>query len=239
MEITKKEIIVSTAIISFMMIIGLFISDEIENGKNEKNAEYQKAIHIQNAELFRHGMNTNVGNAFVYGDLEAVKPVTFEEIGGNYIYVRKVEEHYTMHTRTVTTTDSKGRTHTTTQVYWQWDYAGEEEIVCKEITFCGENFSVEKISMPEAHYLQTINPNSDIRFKYYGVNAKLTGTIYTNLSDSTISNNSDFFEDKTPEEALEICISGAGIVVFWIFWVLLICVMVAGFYYADNKWLET
>jgi hypothetical protein len=40
--------------------------------------------------------------------LEAAEPVTYPEIGGEYLYVEKVEEHYTMHTRTVTTTDSKG-----------------------------------------------------------------------------------------------------------------------------------
>ncbi|MDO4285191.1 MAG: hypothetical protein Q4C60_07615 [Eubacteriales bacterium] len=239
MEITKREIIVSVAIVSIMLIFGFFISGAITDYQNEKNTEYQKAIHIQDTELFQQGMNTNIGNAFVYGDLEAVEPVKFEEIGGNYMYVRKVEEHYTMHTRTVTTTDSKGRTHTTTQVYWQWDYAGKEEITCKEIKFCNVIFDTEKICLPEANYLQTINQDSNIRFKYYGVDAKLTGTIYTRLSDGTISNNSDFFEDKTPEEALEICISGAGNVVFWIFWIFLICAMVAGFYYADNKWLET
>ena len=76
MEITKREIIASIAIVAIMCVIGFFISDKITDYENDKNAEYQKAIHIEDSELFQYGMNTNIGNAFVYGDLEAVDTVT-------------------------------------------------------------------------------------------------------------------------------------------------------------------
>lgn len=34
------------------------------------------------------------------------------------MYVEKVKELYTMHTRTVTHTDGKGHSYTTTETYW-------------------------------------------------------------------------------------------------------------------------
>lgn len=55
-------------------------------------------------------MRTNAGNAFVYGDLKAVDTVTYPEIGGEYIYIEKVKERYTMHTRQVAhTTTMNGK----------------------------------------------------------------------------------------------------------------------------------
>ena len=93
MEITKREIIISISISAVMLIIGLFISGKITDIQNDRNAEYQKAVHIEDSELFRHGMDTDIGNAFVYGDLQAVDAVTFDEIGGEYLYVEKLKRN--------------------------------------------------------------------------------------------------------------------------------------------------
>ena len=82
MEITKREVLVSIAIAAILLAVGFFISDKITDWENDQNAEYQKAIHIDDTELFKYGIRTNVGNAFVYGDLKAVDPVTFQKIGG-------------------------------------------------------------------------------------------------------------------------------------------------------------
>ena len=117
--------IVSIAIVAILLAVGFFISDKITDWENDQNAEYQKAIHIDDTELFQYGIRTNVGNAFVYGDLKAVDPVTFKEIGGAYMWVEKTEEHYNRHTRTVTrtrTVNGKTQTYTDTEVYYSWDY---------------------------------------------------------------------------------------------------------------------
>lgn len=52
MEITKREIIISISISAVMLIIGLFISGKITDIQNDRNAEYQKAVHIEDPELF-------------------------------------------------------------------------------------------------------------------------------------------------------------------------------------------
>lgn len=233
MEITKREIIASIAIAAVMLIVGFLISGKITDYQNDKNAEYQKAVHIEDSEIFQHGMNTNIGNAFVYGDLKAVDTVTFDEIGGEYMYVEKIKEKRTRHTRMVKT----GKTYST-RVYYTWDRVESEEKKCKEIEFCGVTFSSEKISIPDSEYIDTIKESSKIRYKYYGVSAKYTGTIYTRLSDGTISDNSRFFENMTAEQVLESCTSGIGNVIFWIFWIFLTGGSVFGFCYFENRWLE-
>lgn len=150
-EITKREILVSVSIVAIMLLIGVLNAGKISDYQLDKNEKYNKAIKIESQELFEYGMRTNAGNAFVYGDLKAVDTVTYPEIGGEYIYIEKVKERYTMHTRQVAhTTTMNGKTHTyyTTETYWTWDYAGSEERICDEISFLNHVFSVSKIDLP-------------------------------------------------------------------------------------------
>ena len=138
MEITKREVIASVVIVAIMFIIGLGISSKISDYQNDKNAEYQKAIQITDTDMFVYGMKTNVGNAFVYGDLEAADSVTFDEIGGDYLYINKEEQHYNKHEETVTDYDEDGNVighHTET--YYSWDYYDDWTLHSERIIFCG------------------------------------------------------------------------------------------------------
>lgn len=248
MEITKREIIVSIAIIAVMLIIGFIISGKITDYENDKNAEYQKAVHITDSELFQYGMETNVGNAFVYGEIEPVDTVTFEEIGGQYLYVEKIKERYERHERKVTKKDKDGKEYKIKEEYYQWDTESRESKHVNEILFCGIVFPYGKINLPGDKYIDTIRGDREwswksgervkVRYKYYGVSTNHTGTIYTRLSDNTISNNTPFFKDCTIEQALKQCTSRGGNIFFWIMWILLICACVYGFCYLDNMWLE-
>lgn len=243
MEITKREIIASIAIIAVMLTIGFIISGKITEHQIEKNAEYQKAVHIEDKELFEYGMRTNVGNAFVYGDIKPVDTVTYEEIGGEYLHVEKIEERYERHEKWVTEKNIRKK-----KVWYEWETENRESKRVKEIEFLGVKFDYGKINLPGKEYIDTINSGRvyswqsgervKVRFKYYGVTTEHTGTIYTRLADDTISDNSRFFEDYTIDEALEICTSGAGDLIFWILWIVLIFGCVYGFYYAENRWLE-
>lgn len=237
MEITKREIIISIGITAVMLIIGFFISGKITDAQNDKNAEYQKAVHIENSELFQYGMDTNLGNAFVYGDLKAVDVVTFDEIGGEYLYVEKVKEKHTLHTRTYAV--KVGKTTTVrTETYWTWDEVNRENKQSLEIMFCGVVLPSIKVEIPDTEYIDTIKESSEIRYKYYGTPIKHTGTIYTKLSDGTILDNSRFFKDYTIEQALNSCTSDVGNVMFGALWIALTVGTVIGFYYLDNRWLE-
>lgn len=237
-EITMREILASVSIIAVLFVIGFIISGKISDSKTEKDAVYNKAAKIESAEMFEYGMKTNVGNAFVNGSLKAVDTVTYPEIGGEYMYVEKVKEKYTRHTRTVTYTDNKGKTRSRTETYWTWDRVGSEDVKCKEISFCGVVFDSSKIEIPDTEYIDTIKESSRIRYKYYGTPIEHNGTIFTKLENNTIQDNTKFYKDMTIEKTLEHLESDVGLVLFWVFWIILICVCVFGFYYIDNKWLE-
>ena len=238
-EITKREILASVSIIAIMLLIGTLLSTKISNWQMDRNEKYNKAVKIENnTDLFQYGMDTNVGNAFVYGELKSVDTVTYPEIGGAYMYVEKVEEHYNMHTETYTTTDSKGHTQVHTRTYWSWDYAGSEDKEGKEISFCGIKFPIKKIDYPSPDYIETIKESYYVRYKYYGTATKYKGTVFTALKDKTIEDNSSFYEDSKIPEVIDRLESGGWNIVFWFFWILLTGFVVFGFYYLDNKWLE-
>lgn len=248
MEVTKREIIISIAIASAMMIIGFFISGEITDFQNDKNAEYQKAAHIENSELFQYGMDTNIGNAFVYGELRAIDTVSFDGINGEYLCIEKIKERYERHTRTVTKIDQNGNKRTETEVYYEWEADSTESKHSENIMFCGIKFPYHKIPYCSNIHIKTINSDKEysfqsgcfvkVRFRYYGTPVSHTGTLYTRLSDGTISDNSRFFNDYTIEQAVDNCTSGIVNVVFWGFWIALTVGAVIGFCYLDNRWLE-
>ena len=104
-EITKREILASISIIAVMLLIGVLIAGRISDWELDRNEKYNKAIKIKTQDLFEYGMRTNVGNAFVYGELEAVDTVTYPELDSVYMYVEKVKERYTKHTRQVAHTN--------------------------------------------------------------------------------------------------------------------------------------
>lgn len=236
-EITKREIIASISIIAVMFLIGVLISSKISDWQINQNDKYNKAAKIQSTDLFQYGMETNVGNAFVYGELKAVDTVTYPEIGGKYIYVKKVKEKYTRHTRRVAHKSGK-RTYYTTETYWTWDYVGKESKKAKKINFCGIDFKSNKIVLPDDEYIDTVKESSRIRYKYYGVGTKYKGTIFTALKDKTISDKSVFYNNRDISETVKHLESDMPLILFRIGWILLTGLVVFGFYYLDNNWLE-
>lgn len=238
--ITKREIIVSVSILAIMFIIGIIISESISEHFIDQNDVYNKAMKIDNdKDLFQHGMNTNVGNAFVYGELKAIDTVTYPEIDGEYMYIEKIKEKYTMHTRTYTVKVGK-KTQTRVETYWTWDRISEENKKSKEISFCDIKFPIRKIDIPNSKYIDTIKESSKIRYKYYGIDTKFKGTLFTNLKDKTILDNSKFYENLNIEKTVKLLEYDYHIVItiFWIAWIIIICLCIYGFCYIDNKWLE-
>ncbi len=238
MEITKREIIASISIIAILLILGVIISGKISENIMDSNELYNKAIKIEDEELFRYGMGTNIGNAFVYGELEVLDPVTYPEIGGEYSYIEKVKEKYTMHTRTVTTTVN-GKNRTRTETYWTWDRVGSESLQSKKVRFLGVEFDYAQFISLDSKHIDTIKESSRIRYKYYGSPIKAIGTIFTTLQNNNIGNDIKLYENMNIEETYEYLQDGFGLLfLFWFAWILLITGVVYGFYYLDNDWLN-
>lgn len=242
---TVRELMFSIVIILIMLMGGFFISEKIASHNDEQNQEYYQAMQIDgNAELFQYGMRTDVGNAFVKGNLVAVDPVTDPGIGGvPAAYIKVEEQHYNRHTRQVAhtrTVNGKTQTYYTTEVYYSWDYYDSRESHSQTVPFLGVEFPYGKIQMPGSYLYDTIKQSSHVRYLYYVINTEYSGVIYTNLKDNTIEDGTPFIQADTIDEAVDYMVSNgtAGLVIFWVVWVILIGAAVFGFCYFDNKWLE-
>ncbi|MGN0405315.1 MAG: hypothetical protein ACI4F1_08845 [Bariatricus sp.] len=242
MEITKREVAASITIIALWIAIGIAISGKIDEWHQDKTEEYDRAARITEQELFEHGMATNLGNAFVYGELKAKDPVSYPEIKGEYSYIKKVKEQYTKHTRTVTRTkvNEKGETETyeEEEEYWTWDEVDEENKKAKEFTFLGNVFSEEKFTLPSATYIETIKESDDIRYKYYTIPGIMEGTIYTELKDGTIKDSSIFYKGETIEEVTKRLEINGGAILFWLAWIIAMVWAVYKFFELENEWLN-
>lgn len=242
MEIKKREVIASVVIVALMLIIGFAISEKIRQSLLEDYQVYDTAAQIDDdKELFEYGMKTNVGYAFVYGELKTLDPVSYPEVSGKYSYIKKEEQEYRRHSRTVTKTytDSKGKTHTKTEIeyYWTWDTMRTESKTATKISFLDVEFAYEKIPFPSSHQIETVKTGYRKRNVYYGTETDFQGTLFTSLKENTI-NNTKFYKNQTIAETIENLETGAEIVIFWILWILLIIGLVIGFYYPENKWLD-
>lgn len=239
-EITAREILASISIIAILLLIGVLISSKISDSQIERNEKYNKAVKIQDAELFQYGMDTNIGNAFMYGNLKTVDTVTYPEIGGKYMSVSKYEEHYTKHTETVYEYDGKGKViGSHEEEYWTWDLYDSENKNCKNVTFLGIKFKYGQIYKPREDYIGTLYDDNDsnIRYDYYGSKIQYKGTAFGVLKNHTI-NNAEFYKNMNIEETVQFLESDISTIVFWVVWVVIIAFVVYGFYYLDNKWLE-
>lgn len=239
MEITKREVIASISIIAIMIIVGILIGGKISEYEMDANEKYNKALKISDEELFKYAMDTNVGNAFVYGELKAIDPVTYPDIEGEYLALKKIKERYTEHTRTVTYTDSKGKTKTRTETYWTWDVVDTEKKNSTKVNFLGVDFNASQFHLPGTNYIKTIKESYYTRYKYYGYPSKSMATIFSYLSDGNIENGQvPIYENKSIEETIDYLESSGTLIIFWVGWILLIGVIVYGFYYLDNNWLN-
>lgn len=254
MEITKEKLF-SIIIIFIMIFIGGFISNSISDMITEKNQKYLSSVHIDNdREQFEYGMMTNFGKALVYGEVEAIDPVSFEEINGTYLSIKKIREEYNMHTRVVTTTDGKGHTRSRTEVYYSWDTEFVDTKTVDEVYFLGNKFDEDEFdfdnyeilnpselsdypsSETTSEYLYT---SSTVRYIFKAIPKTFNGTAFTVLKNNTI-NEVVFEPDTTINEFLDHSLKSDGkyIIIFWILWLILTALFVVGFVSFDNYWLD-
>lgn len=221
MRRSDKRKIQAIVVATIMILIGILITGKLSESILDHNDPYNKAIRISDPELFKYAMSTNAGNAFVQGDWKVLDPVTDAGIEGEYSEILKIYEEYTMHTRVVTTTDSKGRVKTKTETYWTWDETMRMKYTSEKCEFLGVEFDTSKFSGLDLEHTDTVKLRSDYRVKYYTSPTQVTSTVYTNLEDNTVAENSRIFADKTIEECYNKLITGKSrIIVFWTIWII-------------------
>ena len=242
--ITKREVLVSIIILFVLITIGLFISNAIEDSINEKNEKYYKSLKIDyDSDKFKYAINTNIGYVLARGKVKAIKGISINDIEGTYFYIRKVREEYTMHTREVahTRTNADGTTETyyETEIYYTWDYAGEEEFHSEHFEYLGVTFKYGTIKFNNSKHKETIKTSSTVRYKYYIIPTEFEGCLFTNVQNNTINEN-QFYYNNTIEKIIENKQKDVQTykALFWCFWIFLIAGIIFGFICLENKYLE-
>lgn len=240
MEIKPREMAFSVAIVFVMLALGFLISSKIGDHIAEENEKFTTAAQITDDEQFQYALATDFGNVIAYGDLIAEQPVSADDLDGEYAQLTKITERYTMHTREVTYTDSKGHTHTRTEIYWTWDRVKREEDSTETFSFMGVSFPADKFSVTAHQQGDTIYDSRLVRHYYEAVDANMVGSIHTQIKDHMIADNNEFYADTEPQAVVDRAVKNAGVlvVVFWAFWIALTCGAVYGFCALENRWLD-
>ena len=239
MEITKREIIASVSVLAIMFILGIIVGGYYDDYYQDLHAKYHKAFKIkEDKDIFTYGMKTNIGHAFVEGELKAIDPVSHEDVEDEYLVLRRVKEKYTMHTRTVTT-KVNGKTKTKTETYWTWDEVDRETYRAEEVNFLGVDFKASQFDLPATSYITTVSGGYHIRYKYCGLDKSFKATIFTQLKDNNIQESEvEVNRDKTIQEVLEEYTNNSHMLMFWFLWFVLTGLVVYLFVYLDNDWLN-
>lgn len=265
MNITKREVLVSVIIVAIMMTIGFFIISAITDGIADENEDYYKAVKITDAGQFQYAFKTAIGNALAQGEITAITPVTIPEISGEYYYIKKMEQRYSMLTRTDITVDADGNTHTTFVTYYDWTAADSNEFASEQFEFMGVALENSLQGVPESradlsklavnaenvreNYLYEDSSSfaslGDIRYYYYIIPKSFNVTVEAKIGREELSS---FNGSSTIKVHYQDTISDVmsrleskektATVIFWTLWVLLIGGAVGGFFYFENRWLE-
>lgn len=179
--VTKREMLFSIIIFLVIVAMGIYIVGAMVGKIEEKNEIYYKALKIDNnTESFNYAQDTNAGDALLHGVIKTVDTVSIPEVSGNYMFISRIHEKYTMHIRTVTTMVN-GKAKIKTETYWTWDYAGKESYKSKEVSIFENNYEVEKFNLEKL--VKNLEVNKDNFIKTSKYNALRSGYVYSSSHD--------------------------------------------------------
>lgn len=237
-EITKRELIFSFAIVLFMVIIGVVIADKIHDSEVEESEKYFKALKIKSEDMFEYAIKTSVGDLLAEGTFEAIKPVKYNRLDGEYLYIREEEEHYVKKTREVSYSCGDSTCYRT-ETYWEWEYYDERSKHVEEFKFLGQTFNYERVAFTNVYHVDTISGGHHVRYQYYAVPKKFKGSLFANTKSGTITNTRVHAgrdiekvieeREKAPDRSVSI---------FWITWGIFIAFIIAIFVVMENKYLN-
>ena len=225
-DISISDIAVGTLVLAAFIISGLFITSYIRDSISDSNQMFIRALKTDSQEEFDYYLSTNAGDTLAYGTLDAVDPVTWEDLDDSYLYVQRIKEVYTRHTREVTKKDSNGKEYTEEETYYSWDEVDREDKK-SSMMFMGHEFSSENAIRFIPMYISTKEEVfSDTRYKYYGVPKSFNCTLLCTLDGGI--NVKTFYKDKDIEGVLKSEIDDANVIViiFWFFWAFLFILII-------------
>lgn len=138
----KRIVVVVLGLILIgMMTFGIKGHMDSSGYKNQVN--YTTAIKTTKQDDFNYIVDSQQGRVLANGDFstDTKDLAKFDEMSQGFTYVERVQEQYTMHTRTVCTSDADGHETCHTETYYTWDDVSSDEVYAKQISFMGRNYS--------------------------------------------------------------------------------------------------
>lgn len=215
---------------ALMILIGLKIHGKIASNAAAKTDKYTSALQITTKTELEKALAGDGTYAFMYGTLEAADTVTLPELDGEYMYIKKSTQKYLFHVDSTMYPAIDGNGGITYRYvpssHYSWDTISSKEYKCKNITFLGSTFPSDFVEELSPDYKGTSESEGDIRYKYYLVSTKHTGTVYTWIGDGSVAKNGDFYENKTIQEVLNKLVTptnGFAEILQGLFWGVWIC----------------
>lgn len=119
-EITIREIIISISMLLLGVFFILLITNEIKDSYVGINDEYLTADVYNTQDQFDFGLSGGTGPAFIKASITTDTTVSLPEITEEYVYISRVKEKYSPHTRMVSYPCGKN-TCFRTETYYSWD----------------------------------------------------------------------------------------------------------------------
>ncbi len=224
-----------------MGTIGYLLHNTIKEQIIREALVYDRAFKPTSVEQFQYGAQTSIGDALMFGTVSAIDPVSTEYAEGKYTALEVVQERYTMHTRIVDITDSKGRKiGSRVEVYYTWDVVHREKKQATTFKFYDFVANVDELRIRN-DYVSTNTDGYD-RWEVYGVPASFNATLFVDLKDNSIlpvdSRDIEVYRDKSVQQVVEAKDNNTEVVVFDIVYVLAIIGATVAFVVANNRWLD-
>lgn len=165
----NRRLMLSLAVLAgavFLIFLGTVIESKITDSAEQKARLYQTAVQTQDDNQFNYSIDTKQGNIFGQVSVRAVDLVKFPEMKKEFPRVKKTQERYTQHTRTVcetkyrtvtkfrTVPDGDGgytsETYTEEipyeechqETYYSWDVVDRWELEAKEVEMAGRKYPI-------------------------------------------------------------------------------------------------
>lgn len=231
MKITKREVCLGCIVLALAFVIGLAITMAVSNANNDKVRLYETSVKInEDSAAFQHALETKQSNICAYGLFDGGSGVTDPLIDGQYYSIERVYQHYTYHTRTITTMVN-GRAQTTSTPYYSWDTAKREKQFSTDSLFLNTSLPIQPRNYTE---LTTVKTDSDDRIVFNIIPLKQYGLIHAADLDA----ESIEFKPQTMKEYADSLDSNIVPVIIWLSLAALSLGIVITIFYSDWRWLN-
>jgi hypothetical protein len=137
----KRIIVVVLGLIT-LSVFAFGIKGHMDSVGYKKQVSYTTAVQAPSKDLFNYAVDSQQGRVLANGEFKTDPKnlAKFDEMTQGFTYVRRTQEHYTMHTREVCTGSGKDE-ECHTEVYYTWDDVDSQEKYAEKLTLYGRTYN--------------------------------------------------------------------------------------------------